>query len=566
MIKEYNFDEFDKASKKEWTDKLIQDLGADTVQRISSWKCERELSLSAYYNEEDAKDKLHIPLKKSLDWKYLQPIGINATNEKVLDALMNGADGLTLESSQVNDLERLLNKVSPEYCTLALKTSGLEDYLKFVTWWKSKHPAEGEGEVLLFQSLGEVDATISQNHLTLLEGLLSASTHGHRVINVDCGLVQRNGGGVATELSFLLSQCVFYINHLMDKGYSLDKIVSNIFVSTDIGSSYFLELTKVRVMKMLLAQLLKQYGVEDLSIPVHGSTSPITKSSLDSNTNFLRCTSEAMSAVLGGADYLTIDPSHSLASSDRIARNISNLMKDESYLSKTMDPAAGSYYMEDMSKKLAEESWEKFQNIESNGGFNSAVKEEVFQSEIAKDVEFQKNRIASGRRKMVGVNDFGNADEKISSDELLVTSESLSVEFEAVRKRVEEFVSESGEENRPTVCLVATGAKAKMINARYTFVTNFFNWAGFRVTKMDSLEEMPDYHIVVCCGADEDYSQQEIQKINGIDKSKLVWAAGKSTDATSSMISGWVNAKSNRLQTVIDVLNQIGVTQNSSLS
>ena len=566
MIKEYNFDEFGKASKKKWTDKLIQDLGAETAQRISSWKCERELSLSAYYNEEDAKDKLHIPLKTSLDWKYLQPIGIDATNDKVLDALMNGADGLTLESSQVNDLERLLNKVSPEYCTLSLKTSSLDDYHKFIDWWQDHHSEEGDGEMLLFQSLKEIDTSISQNHMVLLEGLLSASVHGHRVINIDCGLIQRRGGGVASEVSFMLSQCVFYINYLMDKGHSLDKIVNSFFVSTDIGSSYFLELTKVRVMKMLLAQMLKQYGAEDLNIPIHASNSPITKSSLDSNTNFLRSTSEAMSAVLGGADYLTIDPSHSLASSDRIARNISNLLKDESYLSKTMDPAAGSYYMEDLSKKLAEESWKKFQNIESNGGFRSAAKEGVFQSGIAKDLDFQKNRIASGRRKMVGVNDFGNADEKVSPDELSETSESLAADFEAVRKIVEEFASERGETNRPTVYLVAAGVNAKMINARYTFVTNFFNWAGFRVVKLDNLEEVSDYSIVVCCGADEDYGQQEIKKINGIGKSKLVWAAGKSTDATSSIISGWVNAKSNRLQTVVDVLNQMGITQNSSLS
>ncbi|WP_420581167.1 methylmalonyl-CoA mutase family protein [Reichenbachiella sp.] len=566
MIKEYNFDEFDKASKKEWTDKLIQDLGADTAQRISNWKCERALSLSAYYNKEDAEDKLHIPLKNSLDWKYLQPIGIDATNDKVLDALMNGADGLTFESSQINDLEKLLNKVSPEYCTLALQTSSLEDYRKFMVWWQDHHPAEGEGEVLLFQSLKEVETTISQKHVALIEGLLTASTRGHRVINIDCGLIQRSGGGVTAELSFMLSQSVFYINYLMDQGHSLDKIVSRLFVSTNIGSSYFLELTKVRVMKMLLAQMLKQYGEEDINIPIHASTSPFTKSVLDSNTNFLRCTSEAMSAVLGGVDYLSIDPRHSLTSSDRIARNISNLLKDESYMSKTMDPAAGSYYMEDLSKKIAKESWRKFQNIECKGGFSSAIKEEVFQSEIDKDLEFQKNRIASGRRKVVGVNDFGNADEKVLRGEQSVASVSLAADFETVRKIVEDFVSERGEENRPTVCLVAAGVNARMINARYTFVTNFFNWAGFRVTKMENLEDVSDYSIVVCCGTDEDYRQDEIQKLNGIDKLKHVWAAGKSIEATSSIISNWVNAKSNRLQTVLDVLNQMGITKNLSSS
>ncbi|WP_456459362.1 methylmalonyl-CoA mutase family protein [Reichenbachiella sp.] len=566
MIKEYNFDEFDKASKKEWTNKLIQDLGADTAQRISEWKCERELSLSAYYNEEDLKDTLRIPLKKTLDWKYLQPTGFNTTNDEALNALMNGADGLILENSQLNHLEKFLNKVSPEYCTLALRASSFDDYQKFLNWWKNRHPEDGAGEVLVFHLSRSIESTIEQDHTSLMEDLLSASVNGHRVINIDCGLVQRSGGGVACELFYMLSQSVFIINQLIDKGHSLDKIVNNLFISTDIGSSYFLELSKIRVMRWLLAQVLKQYGVTDANIPIHTSTSPFTKPSLDANTNFLRCTSEAMSAILGGTDYLTIDPHHSLSSADRIARNISNLLKDESYLSKTMDPATGSYYMEDLSKKLAQEAWGMFQEMESKGGYLVAVKEKVFQSEITKDLNFQKERIASGRRKVVGVNDFGNPDEKIKSDQLSDTYKSLSADFEAVRKEVEKFVEANGEENRPSIYLAAAGINAKMINARYTFITNFFNWAGFRISKIESHEIPKEFSVMVCCGADINYNEESIQEIAGIDHAKIVLAAGQCNDDSSSRISGWVNVKSNRLQTVQDILNQLGVTQNSSWS
>ncbi|MDW3211068.1 MAG: methylmalonyl-CoA mutase family protein [Reichenbachiella sp.] len=566
MIKEYNFDEFDKASKKEWTNKLIQDLGTDTAQRISEWKCERELSLSAYYNEEDLKDTLRIPLKKTLDWKYLQPTGFNTTNDEALNALMNGADGLILENSQLNHLEKFLNKVSPEYCTLALRASSFDDYQKFLNWWKNRHPKDGAGEVLVFHLSRSIESTIEQDHTSLMEDLLSASVSGHRVINIDCGLVQRSGGGVTSELSYMISQSIFIINHLIDKGHSLDKIINSLFVSTDIGSSYLLELSKIRVMRWLLAQVLKQYGVTEANILIHASTSPFTKSALDANTNFLRCTSESMSAILGGADYLTIDPHHSLSSADRIARNISNLLKDESYLSKTMDPATGSYYMEDLSKKLAQEAWGMFQEMESKGGYLVAVKEKVFQSEITKDLNFQKERIASGRRKVVGVNDFGNPDEKIKSDQLSDTHKSLSADFERVRKEVEKFVETNGEENRPSVYLAAAGVNAKMINARYTFVTNFFNWAGFRISKIESHEIPKEFSVMVCCGADENYNKESIQEIAGIDHAKIVLAAGQCNDDSSSRISGWVNVKSNRLQTVQDLLNKLGVTQNSSWS
>lgn len=566
MIKEYNFDEFEKTSKKEWSNKLVQDLGAESAQRISDWKCQSDLSLSAYYNQEDLKNDTNSSITAPSEWKYLQSVGRNDSNKEILNALMNGAEGIIIEGDLVDDLDRLLNEVAPQHCTLALKTSSINEYKKFLTWRKNNHPGNVKGDLLVFHDSKDIESLISDEYISCLEEMISLDDTGHSTININCGLVQSGGGRATTELASMLSQCVFLLNHFIDKGYSVERIANSLFVSTTIGSSYFLELSKVRVMRMLLTQLLKAYGVNDVNIPIHAATSPLTKTALDSNTNFLRCTSEAMSAVLGGVDYLSINPQLDLPSADRIARNISNLLKDESYLSRIADPAAGSYYMERLSMQLAQEAWTKFQEIESDGGFLTAVENKIVQKEIKEEYNYQVDRISSGRRKLVGVNDFGNADEKITSSQLNRSYESLSSDFESVRKSVETFVGKNNEESRPRVYLAAVGTNAKMINARYTFVTNFFNWAGFKVEKLEMQSELNTTSLIVCCGADQDYNKDEIQKINHLEKVEIFLAAGSVQSDASPLLTGWINAKSNRLKTIVDILNQMGITQNSSLS
>ncbi|SMD37826.1 Methylmalonyl-CoA mutase [Reichenbachiella faecimaris] len=567
MIKAYNFDEFATSSKAQWLDKLKKDLGDDAAQRILTWQCERELNLSSYYDEDDLVRSYSVPQSRP-DWKYLQPLGSSSSNTQAMDGLMNGADGLILSDAPMDSLDKLLEKVAPQYCTIGLRTSNFSEYLKFVEWWKEKHPSGGNGEVLLFHATDELVGRFDTDLISFISQSFELGHGlGHKTLHVDGGWVQKNGGSASLELAFMLSQTVHYINNFLDAGHKLEEIAQSIFVSTSVGSSYFLELVKVRGMRLLLNQLFKQYGLRNVSISIHVETSPITKSALDANTNFLRCTSEAMSAILGGADYLSIAPHHSLPSADRIARNISNLLKEESYFNKISDPAAGSYYMESLSGELMKDAWSTFQQVEAEGGFEVAVKNKIFKKKIKDDFAFQAERITSGLQKMVGVNDFGNQDEKIFPDQLTHAHLSLADNFEVVRKDVESYVKDHGEASRPTAYLLGIGSNAKMINARYTFVTNFFNWAGVKVEKVNSGQNLNQQHIIVCCGADEDYTEANIQKaLNGQVTSALMLAAGKKSVETSNQITGWVNTKSNRLVIVKNMLSHLGITQNPSLS
>ncbi|MEP2023125.1 MAG: methylmalonyl-CoA mutase family protein [Reichenbachiella sp.] len=567
MMKGYNFDEFAKSSKSQWLDKLKKDLGDENAQKILTWNCERDLILSSYYDKEDFSGNVAAP-HANTDWKFLQILGTTSTNEKVLDGLMNGADGSILSDDHVTDINQLLATVKPQYSTLALCTSSFNSYEKLAHWWKSNNPTDKDGEVLVFHHIDDISQILNSDLLDFLDQSFEIGHKiGHRTININSGLVQCNGGSAAVELAYMLSQMVFYTNHFLNAGHKLEDITKGIFVSTSIGSSYFLELAKVRAMRLLLTQLFKQYGVENITIPIHAETSAITKTALDSNTNFLRCTSEAMSAVLGGVNYLSINPRHSLSSTDRIARNISNLLKEESYFAKISDPSAGSYYLENLTSELMKEAWGMFKQLESDGGFENAVNGNFFKDIIKRDFEFQRNRINSGRKKMVGVNDFGNQDETVTMDSLHQEHLSLASDFEMVRKAVESYVEKEGETSRPTVYLLGVGSNSKMINARFTFVTNFFNWAGFKIEKINPIQELNQKHILVCCGGDDDYTESNVDlALNGQKTQTLILGAGKEHAEASNQITNWVNARSNRLEVVRNILTQLGVTQNAPLS
>jgi methylmalonyl-CoA mutase len=125
----------------------------------------------------------------------------------------------------------------------------------------------------------------------------------------------------------------------------------------------------------------------------------------------LRATTEAMSAVMGGCDALTVHAYDAVFQktdefSERIARNISVLLKGESYLDKTIDPAAGSYYLENLTLQLADAAWELFLAIEEKGGFMRAIAQNFIQDAIEENFQQTLKTLEEGKRVMVGVNKF----------------------------------------------------------------------------------------------------------------------------------------------------------------
>ena len=229
-------------------------------------------------------------------------------------------------------------------------------------------------------------------------------------------------GGTATqELAFTLAHLAEVFSQLVELGLTVEQLIPKTVMSVSVGTSYFMEMAKLRALRVLLARYISPNASQPILI--HGQTSTFYEATATPYTNLLRATTEAMAAIIGGADALTVRPydavlstlgtlpeSHPNEFSERIARNVSTLLKAESYLDKVADPAAGSYYIDSLTHQLTEAAWTLFQQVESMGGFTKALENGFIQQHLDKAFAAKIDAVRNGRV-LVGVTKFRHDEE-----------------------------------------------------------------------------------------------------------------------------------------------------------
>jgi methylmalonyl-CoA mutase len=235
------------------------------------------------------------------------------------------------------------------------------------------------------------------------------------------GMYFGNRGATLTQqLAFSLSTAAALLTELPDaaSGLTAADVARALHLDVAVGPSYFPELARLRAARRLWATLLHAYGLPPAgaaTLPIHATTSTWTQTALDPHTNLLRHTTEAMSAMLGGADSIQVAPFDCLYQapnefSARLARNLPIILQDEAHLDLVADPAAGSYFLETLTDELARAAWVAFQELEGQGGMavvRSRALEAVSQAGLEKF-----KRIATGQDVVVGTNRFQNFQEK----------------------------------------------------------------------------------------------------------------------------------------------------------
>ncbi len=220
---------------------------------------------------------------------------------------------------------------------------------------------------------------------------------GLRIIDVNGSLIQEAGGTLTEELAFTLSMANEYMAILTARGIDAADVAAGMQFSLASGPNYFMEIAKIRAARILWRKICEVYGLpaEKSQVRIHSTTSQWNMTLYDPHVNMLRGTTEAMSSILGGADLITVLPfdhpyGKSSAFSDRIARNVQIILRDEAYLDRVADPAAGSYYIESLTDSLAEKAWELFRKTERKGGFRKAF-EKGFIQEPCADIQTKEN-------------------------------------------------------------------------------------------------------------------------------------------------------------------------------
>lgn len=284
---------------------------------------------------------------------------------------------------------------------------------------------------VIFDFLAEytVSGLIPENAWQTLQSLLEKNQYpAHKSLTINLQHFHNAGGNAVQELAFGLNILVEYADKLTDLGLKPEHIFQNVSFSVAVGGNYFMEIAKMRALRLLWANILNAYQVAEMPCTIHARTATWNKSTLDVYNNLLRVTTETMSAGIGGADSLTVatydevlnnsaeDIMHEQAIfARRIARNLSILLKEEAHLDKVTDASHGTYYIEHLTAQLAQKAWALFQNMEAEGGFMKVFEQGLIQAEIEQIATLKRQRFAEKKEILVGVNRYENPKNEASN-------------------------------------------------------------------------------------------------------------------------------------------------------
>lgn len=175
-----------------------------------------------------------------------------------------------------------------------------------------------------------------------------------------------NPGDAVTEVADAVFDGVTLIDHLTDAGFDPRDVLPHIHFSMATSNDFFITMAKLRVIRLLWYQVIRAYGADNIAynqIFVHACCGPLNDTRFEPRGSLISSTTASIAAVCGGCDALTIFPEENkTAATDRIARNVSTILADEAHLNKVADPFAGSYFVENLVRDLADAAWKVFRN------------------------------------------------------------------------------------------------------------------------------------------------------------------------------------------------------------
>jgi len=247
--------------------------------------------------------------------------------------------------------------------------------------------------------------------------------------------MQEAGATADIELAYTLADGLEYIKKGLEAGMDIDTFAPRLSFFWGIGMNHFMEIAKMRAARMLWAKLVKRFNPKNpksLALRTHSQTSGWTLTEQDPFNNVARTCIEATAAAFGGTQSLhtnALDEAIALPTdfSARIARNTQLFLQEETGITNTVDPWAGSYYVEKLTHDIAHRAWEHIQEVEELGGMTKAIEAGIPKLRIEQAAAKKQARIDSGTDKIIGVNAY-----RLKQEDPIVT---LEVDNQTVRKQ-----------------------------------------------------------------------------------------------------------------------------------
>lgn len=605
--KEKLFSDFPAVTTQEWMDKIMVDLkGADYEKKLV-WKTNEGFKVKPFYRREDLeglKTTEGLPgqypyirgnKKDDNTWFVRQDIRVDnpaEANAKALDLLNKGIDslGFHIKAKDLNAdyIRTLLKDICCECVELNFKTCQRHtvELAKLLTeYFKEKgyNPEKLQGSldfdpISRMMKKGKNVSGLIANAKELVE--VMAPYPKFRCIAVNSLALNNAGAYIYQELGYALAWGNEYLSRLTEAGVSADLAAKKIKFNFGISSNYFMEIAKFRAARMLWADIVNEYHPAcqcACQMAVHAETSSFNLTLFDAHVNLLRTQTEAMSAAIAGVDSITVTPFDKAYEtpndfSERIARNQQLLLKEESHLNRIVDPAAGSYYIENLTVSIAKQAWDLFLQTEEAGGMVKAVLDSSVQNVVNSSNRARHEAVSKRKEILLGTNQYPNFNETAGEKAPLehacccghgdeagefatLNTDRAASEFEALRLETEH----SGK--RPKAFMLTIGNLA-MRQARAQFSCNFLACAGYEVidnlgfpTVEEGIEAAmkANADIVVLCSSDDEYAEYAIPAFKALNGRAMFIVAGAPAcmdELKAAGIENFIHVRCNVLETL----------------
>ncbi|MDR1739619.1 MAG: methylmalonyl-CoA mutase family protein [Bacteroidales bacterium] len=564
------FQEFPAVSKQQWEDVIVKDLkGADYEKKLV-WKTDEGFNVQPYYVEEDITNLKYLRdfAGKNLqtqanDWEIRQDFTTGDIAHLAAEAVKKGAQSVGLSVAGIksaNDFEKLLNGIDPLTTGIHLIEAG--DTAAIMAFFAEYLNDKKIDSAKVYGSIcAAFNCKCNTNSPDELIEKFGAKFPNFRLIEIRGFALRNKGCTITQELGFTIAHAACILRKLTEKGMTADQIIPRMTLHFATGSNYFMEIAKIRAARVLFNAVATAFGASKKDVFIHSSSSTWNKAIYDPYVNMLRSTTETMSAAIGGADSIStadFDETYIAASdfSTRIARNQQILLKEESFINKVADPAAGSYYIEHLCDSLAEAAWKIFLDVEEKGGYCN-VREEYVLPEIEKSAAARLKDVSSRKKFVLGVNQYPNLNESMLS-QIKIEDEYLRASSEIEKLRLQ--TERAG--RKPKVFLLTFGNLA-MRKARAGFATNFFGCSGYEIIDNPGFKTGAEganaalaakADITVLCSSDDEYAALVAEALPVLKGKTAVVLAGYPTEQIEEFkaqgVEEFIHVRSN----VLDVL------------